>query len=102
MMFCTSQFSPLKDLSGNPLTIDSRLSVSCEMAESKLAIPEGLTSESINGVVKKAAAMIAKYTIYTSKILDPDEVLWVASLDSCCVFVAVSLKLRVSYSSIAP
>ncbi len=81
--------------------------MSCEMADSKevkvpptVAISGGLTPTQIAGIVKKAAALYEKFTIYTNKILDPDEVLWVASLDSCCVFVAGSLKLRVFYSSI--
>ena len=81
--------------------------MSCEMAGSKeaevpstVAISGGLTPNQIAGLVKKAAALDAKFILYTNTIPDPDEVLWVASLDSCCVFVAVSLKLRVFYSSI--
>ena len=62
------------------------------MADSKEAtVPStvkksaGLTSDQIAGLVKKAAALYAKFTFYNNKVLDPDEVLWVASLDSCCV-----------------
>ena len=87
------------------MTIDSRPSVSCEMAASRLA-EGGLTPGQVAGVVKKAAALYTKYAVYTNKVLDPDEVLWVASLDSCCVFSLVAasldrcLKLRAFYSSI--
>ena len=67
---------------------------------STTAASEGLTNAQVDGIVKKSAALQAKYTLYPHKILDPDEVLWEASLDSCCVVVAGSLTLRAFYSSI--
>ena len=53
-----------------------------------------------NNIVKKAATLYAKYTLFKGKVLEPDEVLCVASLDSCSVVGAGNLKLRVFYSSI--
>ena len=60
----------------------------------------GIAADKVDNIVKKAATLYAKYTLFKGKVLEPDEVLCVASLDSCSVVGAGNLKLRVFYSSI--